>query len=815
MEERVAFSYFSLFTNSSAQMANGVSVSCITLSTQAAFWKLTSYEFSPGLMTRFGQFIRPCCSPLRAPFGIRFVALQNITTPSPIYMNEETIREQYRQIISLLKQQRLKEAQAQLEVFMWNTGNESLYRQLEQVQTSYHYLLQYMRAGVEDRDKDKLHRKFMADTWKIADQTLNDLLDKNSGSLYHTLRRRHKAGTALPPLSEERKLLEAFPDDWGVRQLVPGDELNGKQLLLRHEEVTDRLFYRLWENTAWSTEEIEGMDEFLNSRLISITDLGLLVSAVMLSLLECFDPFKFAWLLEAYTHPDSIVSQRALVSIVIVICQEPDRLPLYPELSSRLLLLNEDGKLSRQLNYVYRQLLNSQETEKIDKKMREEILPGVMKSMRDMKFGFEDPTDENDRNPDWEEAIQKSGLENKLREMGDLQQEGADIYMSTFSTLKKFPFFRQFPNWFRPFDMLHSDIWKEYTVNAQHSNNVLDIMLKSSLFCDSDKYSLCLLLKNADGLQRNIMLNNFSSMEAEDEDILDSQRAANGRNWGKHPEVVSNQYIHSLYRFFKLNEHRKEFYNIFDDRIALHELPGLKEMLCRPDLLKEVGDFHFNKEHSTEALEIYRTLIEQKYADADTFQKAGFCLQKEKRYTDAINAYRKADVLKPDYVWTLHHLAACYRLSKDYVTALEYYKKVENIRPEDTRILFHAGSCLAEMERYDEALQYFFKMDFMENNCIKAWRAIGWCSFLAHKYEQAMKYYEKVIASNPLPADYMNAGHVAWAQKNIDSAAGFYAQAVMAGGSKDAFLELFDKDRDILLQQGIDEKDIPLVLDLF
>ena len=81
---------------------------------------------------------------------------------------------------------------------------------------------------------------------------------------------------------------------------------------------------------------------------------------------------------------------------------------------------------------IYRQMLLCQETEKIDKKMREEIIPEMLKnvsSMKNMRFGFEESDEENnDMNPDWEDAFEKSGLGDKLREMNELQLEGADVY---------------------------------------------------------------------------------------------------------------------------------------------------------------------------------------------------------------------------------------------------------------------------------------------------------------------------------------------------------------------------------------------------
>lgn len=97
--------------------------------------------------------------------------------------------------------------------------------------------------------------------------------------------------------------------------------------------------------------------------------------------------------------------------------------------------------------------------------MREEIIPEMMRNvniMRNMKFGFEENPEENDLNPDWEKAFESSGLGDKIREMNELQLEGADVYMSTFAQLKTYPFFKEPYNWFYPFDMHHSSIIKEF-----------------------------------------------------------------------------------------------------------------------------------------------------------------------------------------------------------------------------------------------------------------------------------------------------------------------------------------------------------------
>ena len=730
-------------------------------------------------------------------------------------MNEQAIQEQYQHIVSLREQKRLKEAQIQLEAFLWNCNDWTLRNRLEQAKVSYQYMLQYMRQGVNDPERQKLYRQLLAETRELAEQARISLLDEVSTHYYHALHKNKRNMAAGYGMSSWLKVLESFPDDMAVCQLMPDNKQSLDSALQRHEETAQYLFLTTWGNSGWTAEEEQEARMYLESELLPVNDLCLFTGAVLLSLMECFDPRKFSWLLDAATHADTQVSQRALVIIAIVLHIHPNRLWLYPELEARLSLLNEDGSFGKQLNRVYIQLLRSQETEKIDKKMREEIIPEMMKNvsiMRNMKYGFEENMDEDDRNPDWEKAFEESGLGDKIREMNELQLEGADVYMSTFAQLKSYPFFQNPHNWFYPFDMQHSGIIREFGLKPTGDNAILSLILQSGFFCNSDKYSLCFTMAHIPQAQRNMMLSQMTSQDLNE--LMDESKSSGLRQYAQRPDVISNQYIHDLYRFFKLSQRRHEFRDIFKEEIALHRIPALKDILRKPELLVTIADFHFRKEHPAEALGIYQEVIDMNYADADIFQKTGYCLQKEKRYKEAISAYRKADVLKPDHIWTIRHLATCYRQLRDFASALEYYRKVEAMQPENRNVTFFIGSCLPEQGRYEEALQCFFKLDLMENDCIKAWRAIGWCSFVSGKSEQAMRYYEKVLALKPIATDYLNAGHVALRLGNMEKAAELYGKAASESGNRETFLDMFDKDKETLIKLGIDENDIPLIRDL-
>ena len=71
---------------------------------------------------------------------------------------------------------------------------------LEQIQTSYSYMLQYMRQGVEDPERRKLYQKLLTDTLEITDQARITLLDSVSNHYYHQYRTR-LSGERYPPHS--------------------------------------------------------------------------------------------------------------------------------------------------------------------------------------------------------------------------------------------------------------------------------------------------------------------------------------------------------------------------------------------------------------------------------------------------------------------------------------------------------------------------------------------------------------------------------------------------------------------------------------
>jgi tetratricopeptide (TPR) repeat protein len=146
--------------------------------------------------------------------------------------------------------------------------------------------------------------------------------------------------------------------------------------------------------------------------------------------------------------------------------------------------------------------------------------------------------------------------------------------------------------------------------------------------------------------------------------------------------------------------------------------------------------------------------------------------------------------------------------------ALEYYQLAETLDPDSLNNQLNMGHCLLELNRYAEALKCYFKVEYLSPENKKVWRPIAWCSFLSGKPEQAEKYLLRLIEEGPNKHDFMNMGHVQWSLGNRKQALEYYRKSISSEGFTDRdFIGVFEEDLPHLLSQGIEEEDVPIMLD--
>lgn len=684
---------------------------------------------------------------------------------------------------------------------------------LSELETSYKYMIQYMLDGIDDPERPQVYNHLLTETYQLTDTVCERILTRDSMTLYFGKKRYlHNTGKTLS---------QAFASlDNSVNELSLSELMNDKEIMLQKRKEVERyaqeFFDYIWTNYPVDVEDYATLREALQPHRLSEAVSGLIVSALTLNIMHCFDDEKIAILIDTYNHHDSEEVQiRAICGVLVALLRYHARLPLYEQLRNRISLLLDDTRFATDTRNILFQFIRCRDTDKISRKMTEEVLPKMMKLSPSLykKIKEDDALgdiESLEHNPEWQELLDQSGIADNLMELNDLQMQGADVFMGTFSHLKGFTFFNEISNWFIPFMTNHTAI-TEVLGDDEWSKKFSNLLKSSGFLCNSDKYSFCLSLSQVPESQRRMMATQFrgENMELQEAEKAELYRQSRER------ENISNRYLQDFYRFYKLFPRRSEFFDIFSMPIEqLLKIDEFATIIHDEKLLKVLGEYFFKNEYYNDAAYIFVNLSHNNFTDSELYQKTGYCYQSTGNFEEALEYYLKADLIKPNNLWTLRHIAICYRNMKKSEMALDYFLRAENLAPDNLSVNLNIGHCYLEQKQYDEALKYYFKVDYIDSKGTKARRPIAWCSFLAGKSEQAWRYYEKILADNPTALDYLNAGHVSLAQGNIRQALTLYNQSIEKEGNNTAlFSKNFEQDIPDLIQAGINPDDIPIIYD--
>lgn len=719
---------------------------------------------------------------------------------------------------TLLYDGRLKQAMNELSNIINSDSDWELYTRLSEMQTTYNYMLEYMRQGMPDPNREALHNEFTGRCLTINDE-YNLYRQSVEGSLnIFAQKRRIYRGDLATEVMRKRLIDNCANIDIAKKMPPPERHSTEKELLAQHENILKELFYRILSNISDKKTDHKEIYSLLTDKDIPLNDRATLISAITLNLLQCFEPGKALLLCQLSTEEENIIAIRALIGVIIIFTTHSKRLKYYPEIVKAIETLRDTPAVVRRIETIQIQLLRCRETQKIDRKMREEIIPAMMKNphLRSEKFGMDimKDIDEEEKNPEWKAWIEKDDIKDKLNEMAKWQFEGADVYMSTFSQLKRYPFFNEMSNWLRPFDT-HVPQIAEIMPESSSSGTrktLLNAICSSRFFCNSDKYSFCFTFSQVPQEQREMLMQQIPD-EGSDTSVAIPQTTKE-----QDCETLGNQYIQDLYRFFKLSRYGKEFTDPFTLSLNLLSDNHLSTLIDNSGSILHIFHYLVDKEYYSEAIEA-GNILERRGAnsgcDAQFYQKMGYCLQKEGNYRKAIDQYTKADILQSDSLWTMRHIAQCYRLLGEFENALHYYIAAEDVAPDNLTLLLQTGECLASLKRYDEAFARFFKVEYLDAQSLRAWRAIAWCSFLTGKDEQAQRYYKKLIEHiKSRLEDFINAAHVEWILGNRSQAIELYNKAATMCTSQEHFERLMLQDNNILIERGASQFELLLLRDL-
>lgn len=735
-------------------------------------------------------------------------------------MTREQVERKFTDCCRLVSEHRLNEAFLLLTEMVDEAHLAGLSLQLEELQITYRNLLSYTFRGVRDPQRSRIYNSLIVSTLELADNI-------KQGSLVHS-------GMHTQVLKREmEKIIETARDEAArnINEIAFHQELSDSLFGNRSSDgkpsqpaeetimIPPRVFNFIWLSDKYTDDDIRLIQSVRTSASLPWHQKSLVVSAVTLSLLSCFDEEKFLILCDFYDDREEGTWQRAFTGLIVSLYLYNNREALYPRILQRLDIYAADDRFGQDMERLFVQVIKAKGTETVTQKFREEIMPDIarIESKLREKLDLDNilPDDyAEDKNPNWEVLFSDSpGLLEKIEQMSELQMNGHDLFMGTFSMLKHFDFFNEISNWFQPFYRENEALLSELPSDEDFDREAfLDGLQNAFYMCDSDKYSFGLNIHSLPVEQRKFMAGMFGMEAGNLKDISEEERLLNKPEGEAH---AFTQYIQDLYRFYKLYPIRAEFNDIFKFSWNIQKSAFFNLTLPSPDIKRRIGEFLFEQEYLDHALDIFNSLLErQEASDQDIYEKIAYIYQRKGNYKEALGYYLKAELFGTNRMWNIKKIIFCYRKLKDSANALEWCLEAARIDPADIYIHTQAGNCNLDLLVFDKALEHYFKVEFLAPDNKKVLRPIAWCAFTTGKLDIAGKYSEAILAADPGAHDYLNAGHLALCLDDKPKAIEWYKKSLgLKEISFGKFISVFSHDTPYLLQNGVDEEELPLLLD--
>ncbi|HPJ58453.1 MAG TPA: tetratricopeptide repeat protein [Bacteroidales bacterium] len=736
-------------------------------------------------------------------------------------MDTKKTIQQHKKICSLVSTRRIKQSLDILHDMILSVSSGHLRDEYEDLVMTYRNMLTYTIDGVEDPERERVYSKLIQSILELSDKVRQDILSHYSGwNTYWVKQQTEKeqklTGKTLVENVDDL-MFKSELDEW----LKLSTEINPdpeSEISVKHRQLIRNIFNHLWLTDYYGEAEESLLKIIFESGKFRWHESSIFTTAITLSLFRCWQTEKLTSLIRIYKLGEDKVMERALTGLILNLHYYNERILLYPEIVTAISKLGKNKHFREHCRIIVLQILRSRETEKLGKRLQDEILPQVAK----LRPRIEDKLDLNnilpgeaseEKNPDWAGMFEDTeDIFKTMEELTNLQMEGADVYMSAFANLKHFDFFKDFQNWFMPFYPDHdivNEIFRD-EILGPGTNEMAEAMYKTPFICNSDKFSLILNLKYLPATQKNMMLKVFRmELEAlgqygDNESIADPTR--NFR-------TNVTQYLQDIYRFFKLSPYKKEFEDIFSGRLDIYNSSFFRLTCNAAEAEAGLADYFFSKDFYEDALELYRKQVELKPDESRIYEKMGYCCQKLEDYGKALEYYRKAEIIerKP---WTIKKIGLCLRRLDRTEEALDYYLEAGTFEPDNLHTAIMTAHCYLDLKEYEKALSHYFRVEYNDPGNINILRPIAYCYLALGKFTESERYFERLSSGGLSSHDLVNMGHLAFCKGLKKEAVEYYRQSILKGEiTTEQFMAIFSEDMALLTDLGVNKDDIPIILD--
>lgn len=697
----------------------------------------------------------------------------------------------------------LHQALRQMREFSERIYDWELSTAIDSLSQNYTYMLRYVASGVNDPEQQQVYDNLANEAMSIVDTLTRKAFMNEHPGLYYSVARTMGARMTVSSLANDYiNELTRLNND--IESIADPRRTEKAENILRD------LFNRIWTHHPFKTEDVSGVMTILgeaNRQLVGSYARSLVVSALTLGMLEFYDARRLEILLDVYmSNDDDNVRLPALIGALASFYRYRSR-PVPKDVALRLAAAKEHKDWMADFTSATVEFMRATDTDRIstemDNKMKSAIKnfdPELRKKLQSGDFDIESLTQGN---PEWEGQLSNSELVESLKELQELQAEGSDVFMASFSKMKQFPFFSEISNWFLPF-------YDSYSKVAEIDNfegTMGRMLAKMPIICDSDKYSLILSFSAVPASNRETFL---SALEMQWQQVRDSLSEMDRVSSSKKRCNIINKYVQNIFRFYKLFRRKNEFFPLFSQSPDMLEVKALGKDFKDETHLETIAMFFFKHEFWPQAIDAFSRLDRETMPDASRSQKIGYAYEMVGNLTEAIARYEEAELLNGGSIWTLKHLASALRRNGQAKSAATYYKRISDLQPEDGNIALSYGYALTEDGRLEEAEAQFHKAAYLMPDSSKPLRGLAWIQFRNNKFRESIETYSKFISGGN-EDDYLNYGHALLASGDLKEAITAY-RAYCDNFGKD-ISEAIKTDEKYLMEAGCDASKLPLIIE--
>lgn len=684
---------------------------------------------------------------------------------------------------------------------------------LTQAESTYRYLLQYYATGASDPGRETVLAGIRSDLLTVASIIEREQEVTDSPEMfYSTLRmcRMHPTDIeqTINTLSEKSAMLQ-LAESAGVYS-------DAEQQQLEDEE--EKLFNTLWTADMLPEDSYRTLSRAIGKGILPSTSTSAIIAGVGLGTMQYFSPEGILLLCDAASSAEPTIAARGITHLLFALNKWSERIKDNSKLMQRLESLLEEEGIKKRMASAVMTAIRTRDTSRVTRKMERDVIPGLMQLGPDILKRLKDVSQETpltdlEANPEWEEIIEKAGLQDKLRDLSEMQSDGADVMMVAFSNMKGSSFFRRLCNWLRPFSTRHSSM---KAIGDNDRKAIGELLEMNFMMCDSDKYSFAFAISSMPEAQRQMIT---GQMRGQMEQVSEQMKEITGIGKGDAFDSALLSYMRDLYRLHKLHPRRTEIPDPFNESLAISELPIVGTILeSDNETLHKAAEFYFRRRYYSDAYPLFTRIATITPDMPHLWEKTGYCIEKAKDSEDknktaskAIEAYMKARLFNPDSRWISRRLGICYRQIGDLRNAAECIKEAMPETEYDHTLTLLLADILAERGKWDEALKTLYRSEYERPGDSDVLRRMSKCALMSGKVDKAAEWMTNIPTIELQEEDYRLKGHISLALGDIAGAIKSYRLTVRPNDENQHWKNLILADATMLSAVGISHKDLLLL----